>query len=690
LGAECAGRITAVGSGVTDFKPGDEVLAVSPSLNNNSLLTAYTTLPAELVVAKPVSLSLTEAATIPINFLTAHYALNYLGRLQAGERVLIHSAAGGVGLAAVQLCQLAGAEIFATAGSPEKRAYLRQLGIRHVFDSRSLDFAAEIMAGSDGAGVDLVLNSLAGEALRQSLAVLAPYGRFLEIGKRDIYQNSPLGLAPFKKNLSFFAIDLARVIEERPSLIGTLLRDLVEQAAAGKLRPLPLTTYPIHEATQAFHTMAQGQHTGKIVLTFSGDHSQFIIHNSQFIIHNNATYLITGGLGSLGLLTAEWLAEQGARHLLLVGRSAPSEATQQRLKALQQAGVEAVVAQADVTQANQVAALLAQIEREMPPLRGIVHAAGLLADSTLLQMDRAQLLAPMAPKVYGGWHLHQLTREMPLDFFVLFSSVAALMGLPGQANYAAANAFLDALAWQRQREGLPALTINWGPWAEVGLAAVQTNRGDRLAQRGLGSIPPQEGLAVLGRLLRQTAVQVAVMPFAADRWRQSHPQAAETSLLRHLLAAQVDTPAMTTPADEADVRTALLALEPGRPRRAYLEAHLQQQVAQVLRLAPNRVEIQRPVKQLGLDSLMAVELRNRLESSLGVTLSATLVFNYPTIAAMAPYLAQKMGISLEAAAAEPVADNTAQQPADIVASVKQLSDAEAEALLLKELAEIEL
>jgi acyl carrier protein len=303
------------------------------------------------------------------------------------------------------------------------------------------------------------------------------------------------------------------------------------------------------------------------------------------------------------------------------------------------------------------------------------------------------LFATLAPKVYGGWHLHTLTRALPLDFFVLFSSAAALLGLPGQANYAAANAFLDALAYHRQNAGLPALSLNWGPWADVGLAAAQSNRGARLAERGLGSISPQAGIAALARFIRQPAAQVAVMDFAAARWCQSYPAASDTSLLRSLLAEQAEEQAVSTSQVEADLRAQLLALEPGRPRRTCLEAHVQQQVAQVLRLAPRRVEVQKPVKQLGLDSLMAVELRNRLESSLGVTLSATLVFNYPTIAAMTPYLAQKMGISLDTVVipeAESVVQENDRQPADIVNSVRELSDAEAEALLLKELEEINL
>ncbi len=707
IGAECAGRVTAVGEGVTEFQVGDDVIAITPSLNKEGLFTAYATLPAQMVVAKPAHFSHAEAATLPIAFLTAHYALNHLGRMTAGERVLIHSATGGVGLAAVQLAQRAGAEVFATAGSPEKRDYLRGLGIRHVMDSRSLDFAAEIMDKTDGRGVDLVLNSLSGEAIRQSLAALAPYGRFLEIGKRDIYQNSPLGLEPFKKNLSFFAIDLARIVEDRPALVMSLLREVMASIDSGDLHPLPTRLFPIEEAAGAFRTMAQAKHVGKIAVTFPTPESSEarlpLIYDDKLApqpIAADATYLITGGLGGLGLLVAGWLAQKGARHIVLLGRSEPKAEARAAITALETTGAKVVVARADVTQAEQVAAVLAQIRETLPPLRGVVHAAGLLADSTLLQLDRRRLFEALAPKVDGAWNLHTLTAPDELDFFVLFSSVASLLGSPGQANYAAGNAFLDSLAHLRRAAGLPALSINWGPWSEIGLAAAESNRGDRLAQRGVGSITPSQGIAALEKLLGHSVAQAAVMPFDPQQWCEANLPAANSSLLKDRIAAHE--PAAPDKAQpEEDIRARLLAADPGRPRRLLLESHLREQIAHVLRLSPSRIESHQPLKSLGLDSLMAVELRNRLEATLGVSLSATLVFNYPTVTVMAPHVADKMGIPLEtetageAAQAPAPSKQPAQKSAPQVdnaltsAEIGQLSDEAAEALLLKELEDID-
>ncbi|MDZ7309035.1 MAG: type I polyketide synthase, partial [candidate division KSB1 bacterium] len=653
LGGECAGIVCAVGEGVENFAIGDEVMAITPSFNHTSLLASFVTVPARLAVPKPRPLRFAEAAAVPAVFLTAYYALHHLGRMNAGERVLIHSAAGGVGLAAVQLAQAAGCEIFATAGTPEKRAFLKSRGVHHVFDSRTLDFAGEIKqitaAQEGGSGVDLVLNSLTGAAIPKSLELLRAYGRFLEIGKRDIYQNSRIGLEPFKKNLAYFAIDLAAVISDRPGLIATLLAELGRKFESGDLQPLPVQVFPISAVATAFRTLAQGRHIGKLVLSFEEQNvpvAPAAAPPRRF--EEQATYLITGGLGGLGLTLAQWLVEQGARTLVLVGRSAPTAAAQTALAALQAAGARVQVAQADVSQAEEVERVLAQIRHSLPPLKGVFHAAGLLADSTLAQMTAERFVQALRPKVQGAWHLHLLTREDKLDHFVLFSSVAALLGTTGQANYAAANAFLDSLAHYRRRLGLPALSINWGPWSQVGLAAAQTNRGERLESRGLGSLTPAQGLAALAALLSANPAQAAVMPFDFTLWRQFHPAAEHASLLAEFAPAPSAAPASTSASVKpVALKEQLCALESGRKRRTLLEAHLQEQIAQVLKLKPAVVTLNKPLRTLGMDSLMALELRNRLERSLGLTLPATTFFNYPTLAALTKHLAEKMEISLE-------------------------------------------
>ena len=332
-----------------------------------------------------------------------------------------------------------------------------------------------------------------------------------------------------------------------------------------------------------------------------------------------------------------------------------------------------------------MAALLQRFGSELPPLRGVIHAAAVLDDSTLLNLDLARLRAVLAPKIDGAWHLHTLTRDTPLDFFVLFSSAAGMLGSPGQANYAAANAFLDALAHHRRALGLPALSINWGPWAEVGLAAAQANRGQRLAVQGLAGLTPAEGLAALAYLLGQSVPQVAVMKFNLRHWRQLFPRAASARLLTHLYGSE--TASEDTTASSRVMRAALLAAAPGL-RQSLLETHLIQQIAQVLRLPLDQIDSKTPLPTLGLDSLMALELRNRLELSLGVTLSATLIWGYPTVAALAPFLAEKMGLEFEVTSLAPATDAEQRQPGNTT-DLDELSDEAAAVLLAEKLSNID-
>ena len=509
FGMECAGRVAALGEGVAGFQLGDEVIARDVSVG---CLRAFLTAPAGSVFRKPPHLTLAEAATIPVAYQTAYYALHHLARLSKGESALIHSAAGGVGLAALEIARQAGAEVSATAGTPEKREYLRSLGFSYVMNSRTLEFAREIMTYTGGRGVDVVLNSLAGEAIPKSLSVLAAGGRFLEIGKRDIYANSQLGLLPFQKNLAFFAIDLLRLSMECPETYAALSGEVQSRIADGAFKPLPYTSFPIARVPEAFSFMTQGKHTGKIVVEMDGHEIQAgAAPVKACAIRSDAAYLITGGLGGLGLSVAQWLVAQGARHLVLVGRRGPTPEVQPALDSLRETGARIEVSSADVSRPEDLASVLGHVRGTMPPWKGVVHCAGVLSDGVVQRLDWPRFETVFAPKLQGAWNLHVQLLGTPLDFFVLFSSVASVFGSPAQGNYAAANAFLDSLAHYRAARGLPALAINWGPWAEVGMAA-QPNRGGRLAELGTESIPPNDGVRVLGDLLGERSPQVAVVP----------------------------------------------------------------------------------------------------------------------------------------------------------------------------------
>ncbi|WP_050432979.1 type I polyketide synthase [Chondromyces crocatus] len=657
LGLECAGTVTAVGEGVSQ-QVGDAVLAVA-----RGSLGTHVIADARLVVPRPDGLDVEQAATLPIAFMTAQYALTHLGRLERGERVLIHAAAGGVGLAAIQIARQAGAEVFATAGSVEKQAYLRSLGITQLSSSRSLQFASDVLTRTGGSGVDVVLNSLTGPAITAGLEVLSPHGRFLEIGKRDIYEDMPVGLAPFRRNLSYFAIDLARMLDERPAVCGRLLREIAGLVGEGSLRPLPYRTFPIAAAADAFRHMAQAEHIGKVVLTVD-DEATRAADPCGARIREDGTYLVSGGLGALGLATADWLVQRGARHLVLVGRGDPSATAQEQIARFEQAGASVKTARVDVADEAALTGLLTELRTTMPPLRGVFHSAGVLDDGLLLQQTRERFEGVMRPKALGAWNLHVTTADAPLDVFVLYSSAAAILGSPGQANYCAANAFLHALARHRRAAGRPAHCIAWGPWGDVGLAAADERRGARLAARGLGSLTPTQGKQALGRVLDQGEAEVTVTPFNLRHWREFYPIAANSPLFAEISDAQPERPER----DRAPLSGEELRRLAPDARRERLEAHVRDHLATVTRMPPARIQSDAPLMNLGLDSLMSLELRNRLEASLRITLPATLMFGHASLGSLAGHLAERMGLALSQSAGpspEPPEVVSALEPEDL-------------------------
>jgi acyl transferase domain-containing protein/NADPH:quinone reductase-like Zn-dependent oxidoreductase len=628
LGDECAGTIVAVGSAVSGWQVGQP--AVVSGIRG--CFGAYLTLPADFLLPKPAHMSWEEAASLPNVLLTAYHALMHLGRLEKDERVLIHSATGGVGLAAVHLAQRVGAEVFATAGSQRKREYLRALGIAHVSDSRTLDFAQDVLDATCGAGVDLILNSLSGAAVPRGLALLRCGGRFLELGKKDVYDDARIGLCLFKNNISYHAIDLGQLWKERPDLLRKQLRAIWWQVEAGLVPALPVRTFPVSDAVSAFRYMAQAQHVGKVVLQFEPAEGPAALPpaTSRRLIYADATYLITGGRGGLGLKFAQWLVQQGARHLVLMGRSAVTHEQQRAIDALGGAGVDIAVAHGDVSCRSDVIQVLADIERRMPPLRGVLHAAGITDDGLVRDLDRERLQRVMAPKVTGAWNLHLETLHRRLDFMVLFSSIAALYGNPGQANYAAANAFLDALAYERRSQGLPAVSINWGPVSDVDMSHV-LNVTERLAQRGLLSITSPQASELLGEILAGSPVQVAVQPIDWARFAAFHAAGTGPQLFSALASArQQESPRL--PAEPLHV---MLRKVDRQQAAALLLSALQRQVATLLGASASVCATDRSLRALGFDSLMSTGFKNWIEREVRITLSTMAIMRGPTLQQLA-------------------------------------------------------
>jgi acyl transferase domain-containing protein len=666
FGLECAGTVIARGEGVEGLAVGEAVVATAPGCFG-----AFVTVPASLVVRKPAHLSFEEAATIPIAFLTSYYALCHLGRLRRGERVLIHAAAGGVGQAAVQLARHVGAEIFATAGTAEKRAFLLEQGVHHVMDSRSLDFAAEVRRITGGRGVDVVLNSLAGDFIPKSLSTLAPGGRFLEIGKVDVLQNSQLGLRQLGDNIALFVIDLGRLLQTRPVEAGEIFCTVMDLFRDRALEPLRHSVVPISRAADAFRHMAQARHIGKVVVSLEEDTVEVVSGGEPTGFDSQGTYLITGGLGGLGLEVARFLVAGGARHLVLVGRRGPADAAAAALGEMKAAGARIVVTAADVADPAQLARVLEDIGRSMPPLRGVVHAAGIIDDGILLQQDAARFGSVLAPKVRGAWNLHLLTRAATLDFFVLFSSAVSLLGSPGQGSYVAANAFLDALAHYRRARGLPGLAINWGAWMDVGMAA-RPDRARHLARLGVRAFTPREGLRYLDGLLRHDGAQM--MAVSLDRARLP----GSVSSLFAGLGGNGGPVRSADAAPERRPRDEILAAAP-EERPGLVERMLRERIASVLRCSPTQIDVHAPLSRLGIDSLMAVELKNRLETEAGFSLPVVALLEGPSLAQLTARLLSQVGQASSTSTTPPLVRR--ETPARLLERVHELSDDQVEALL---------
>ncbi|MGE3913285.1 MAG: SDR family NAD(P)-dependent oxidoreductase, partial [Chloroflexota bacterium] len=685
VGYDCAGEIVAVGAGVTDFRVGDAVFGPAPGC-----MGSHITVAAAPLQAKPDFLTFEDAAAIPSAYLTAYYGLHTLAGLAAGERVLIHAAAGGVGLAAVQLARRAGAEIFATAGSPEKRDYLASLGVQHILNSRSLDFAEQVKELTGGRGVDVVLNSLAGDFITKTVDVLAEDGRFVELGQTGIWTREQV--AAVKPRATYHVPVMTDEVANNPGLMATLLGEIVSLFTTGALVPLPRRDFPLTDAVSAFRHMAQARHIGKIVLTLPAPAGP--LSESRPAVRPDGTYLVTGGLRGLGPLVAKRLAAMGARHLALVGRREPAADTRALISALEGQGVRVAVILADVSQPADVARVLETIDETMPPLRGIVHSAGVLDDGILLQQNWDRFRTVMSPKVDGSWLLHTLTAGRDLDFFTLFSTSVAVLGAAGQGNHAAANAFLDALAHHRRALGQPATSINWGPWTEVG-AASERNLSEHFMAQGYGGIPVEVGLDIFEDVLTASPAQVAVLPIQWSRYLE-RSEGRRGDPFFTMVAAQREVapsaPAAAEPASQPRILQDLAEATPTR-QRALLIEYVQGRAAGVLGADVSRMDARRPLNELGLDSLTAVELRNLLGRGLDLkrALPATLVYDYPTVEAIADYLARDvlaLTAAPEAAGVVEIMPAPARSDDGVVSlldSLDDLSDEEVEQLLTRRL-----
>jgi NADPH:quinone reductase-like Zn-dependent oxidoreductase/NAD(P)-dependent dehydrogenase (short-subunit alcohol dehydrogenase family)/acyl carrier protein len=682
-GGECAGIVVRTGDAVSNLRAGDQVVAIG-----SGLMAGFATLPSGRVWKVPGGMSTTDAATLPIPFLTARWCLDRVAELKPGERVLIHAGAGGVGLAAIQHAKRLGALVYATAGSDAKREYLLRQGVDGVFDSRSTSFASGVFAATAYRGVDVVLHSLGREMVAAGMQSLAPGGRFVDLGEQTVLSDAEA--KALRPDVSYHRVHLRAALLAATLEVRETIASVLDDAAAGSVRPLPWKRFVLEDAASAFRYMAAGRQIGRVLLAPSS--------TNDFVARRDGAYIVTGGFSGLGRLTVNWLAKQGPGCVLALARSEPDAETQQMFSQLRREGVTIVAARCDVADEAALAAAIDAIPHNYA-LRGVFHAAGVLDDGGLLQQTPDRLLTVLAPKVAGAWNLHRLTRSADLDCFVLFSSAAGIFGSRGQSNHAAANAWLDAFAhYRRERLGLTALSVNWGAWSEVG-AAVRHNVVERI---GVDSIPPTEGFRIMERLLEANSTQALVSRVHWARWagHAKAEAAANADLLTHVLprAKKND----VQPSSDQAGATPMHAIHRGwrgellsasqTQRLPMLEARIEERVRSVLSLpASETIAATRPLQEYGLDSLLSIELRNALSSDLEARLPATILFDYPTLVALTNHLFIDV---LEMRPNESAAQSgqTAQQSdvkQDVVKSVAELSDEEVEKLFQGKMAGIE-
>jgi len=664
LGDDCSGVIVTIGDNVQHLNVGDKVMVLSPGC-----LASHIVVSKDLVCPVPKGLTMEESASVPLVFSVGYYALHKLANIKKGDRVLIHSAAGGIGLAAIQLAKIVGAELYCTVDSPEKLSYLRSSGIEHVFNSRTVDLSTRRQEGesvrhpvsdtspSSSAAleinlehtpafrpgsrevdfydeikkvigderIDIVLNSLTGELASKSYALLHQSGCFLDLTK---------GASSLSKDITsskqYHSIDFYDVIKEDPKGIQSIFHELLKLFEKGTLKTLPVKTFSLENSISAVHYLSQIGHIGKVVISHD--------EKSHTRLRSDSTYIIFGAFGALGPYVLDWLVDNEVKYVFLADLSDPPSHIREKIDCYKKKGIQIGMGKVDVTNFNELKHILQEVKDTMPEIRCIFASAAVIDDDPFVKQEWTRFAKVMACKVEGSWNLHLLTQHLPLDHFIMFSSIASLMGSPNQTNYSAANAFQDALAHYRRLQGMPALSINWSPWS-VGIGAAMGERAAKVWKSwGSNTLKPDRDIKILSQLINSNAVQLGVLPI---NWAKFTGQYEQVPSFLSELASKSEVVSKRDAGGKSALQTELQNAAFVN-RKKILDTYLLKQISSTLGISGQENIRETSFMNLGLDSLMAVDLRNTIQQDVGQELPAMVIFAYPTIAALSDYLETKM------------------------------------------------
>lgn len=620
FGLEGAGVVTQVHPSVKELQVGDRVYFIGNGLRTHININE------QYVFKLPDHVSFREAASFFVYY-TAWTALIELGRLQKGERVLIHAAAGGVGLSACNIALARGAKVYATVSTGEKRALLKAMGVEHVYDSRSLNFYDEILQDTNGEGVDVVLNSLSGAALHKSLHLIRTLGRFIEIGKQDITTNSRLPLLPFNKSINFIALDLDKILPVSPQLTHQFFLNFLRDYTGKMLPPLPYEVFDVARCREAFKKLASGAHSGKVVIDLTNHDLETVpATRDKLSFNENESVLITGGCSGFGLRTALWMAEQGVKHLVLGSRSGRITDEERYIREkIESYNCTVYPIQLDVTDPASVKKAVQHSLSKGLKLAGVIHAAAVLEDCLIESITPALFDKVFLPKALGAWHLHEQTQHIPLRFFVCYSSVTSYIGNTGQLAYTTANCFLDGLVLDRIRQGLPATSISWGAIGETGMLARNHLAQSHVASVGYRPIPPAIGLRLMGEAISHFQNHIGIIDIDWNKMTSSLP--GTWKRLAGLLESKQH-------GSLSAFVSYLLDQEKNQWDNIVLDG-VKQLIAEITGTASDVLQPEARLTDLGFDSIMSVELVVAIQSKLGIDLPVMEILGAGTIAQLA-------------------------------------------------------